>query len=69
MDKRYIAHCYDAENKEITICHWNMKQFEFADFLIRLGYMGFYEGIGFIYKYSDLDKAMKKYGGNPYWKF
>jgi len=68
-EKTYIAHCYDLENKEKTTVHWTMKQFEFAEFLVRAGVMGIIENLGYFYKYSELDKAMKKYGSNPYWKF
>lgn len=67
-NKRYLAHTYDYENKISLNVHWTMKQFEFAEFLIRAGVMGLIEGMGYVYKYSDLDKAMKKYGNNPYWR-
>ena len=68
-EKRYLAHTYDLENKVSLNVHWTMKQFEFAEFLVRAGVMGLIESLGYFYKYSELDKAMKKYGSNPYWKF
>lgn len=68
-EKTYLAHTYDLENKISLNVHWTMKQFEFAEFLIRVGVMGLIENVGYFYKYSELDKAMNKYGSDPYWKF
>ena len=68
-EKRYLAHTYDLENKVSFNVHWTMKQFAFAEFLIGVGAMGLIENMGYVYRYSELDKAMKKYGSNPYWKF
>ncbi len=68
-EKRYLAHTYDLENNISCNVHWNRKQFEFAEYLIRAGVMGLIENVGYFYRYSELEKAMKKYGSNHYWDF
>jgi len=59
MTDRIRQRCYDIENKEKTIVYWTDKQLTLADYLRHIGVMCMIEGIGWVYKFSDLDKAMK----------
>ena len=65
--KRYLVHCFDIENNEKTRVYWSIKEMEFAQLLSVMGVMCILND-GYFYKLSELKKAMKKVGHNPYWE-
>ena len=65
-ERRYITHWHDTENNIKTKVYFGMKEFEFAEFLCGAGYVSIIPGVGYLYEFTRLKEAMKKFGSNPY---
>ena len=54
-------------SKKYTM-YWTMKEFEFAEHLVRMGAMSLIEDKGYFYWFDNLKRGLEKIGNNPYWQ-